>query len=102
MSGAGIAINDDELGEDIEESVAELEDSVAALAEELQDSADDAMRRVLRRIEDTVADLYDLIADEASRSVETVEEVIEERPWTSVLVAFGAGLLVAQFFRKGR
>lgn len=102
MSGAGIAINDDELGEDIEDSVAELEDSVAALAEELQDSADDAMQRVLRRIEDTVADLYDLIADEASRSVETVEEVIETRPWTSVLVAFGAGLLVAQIFRKGR
>jgi ElaB/YqjD/DUF883 family membrane-anchored ribosome-binding protein len=105
MSGAGMAINDDELDEldaDIEETVADLEDSVSALAEELKDTADVAMQRVLRRIEDTVGDLYDLIADQTSRSVETIEQTIEERPWTSLLAAFGAGVIVAKLLSRGR
>ena len=105
MSGAGMAINDDELNEldaDIEETVADLEDSVSALAEELKDTADVAMQRVLRRIEDTVADLYDVIAEQTSRSVESLEQTIEERPWISLLAAFGAGFVTAKLLSRRR
>ena len=43
-----------------------------------------------------------LIADQTSRSVETIEQTIEERPWTSLLGAFGAGVIVAKLLSRGR
>jgi ElaB/YqjD/DUF883 family membrane-anchored ribosome-binding protein len=98
MSGQGLEYDLD----GAELSASELKDGVAALADELQASADDAMRRTLRRIEVAVADIYDVIAEQGSRSVEAIEQQIDERPWTSLLVAFGFGCLVGQLVRRVR
>jgi len=42
------------------------------------------------------------VAAQAANSVETVEEIIETRPWVSVAVAFGAGCLMGMLFGGSR
>lgn len=88
--------------EDVEDTVADLKEDVSALSEELAGTASDAMRRTLRRIEDTVADLYDTVAEQGSRGVEAVERQVDERPWTSLAVAFGLGCLIGLIVGRGR
>lgn len=87
-------INDDL--EDVDQTVADLKDDVAALVGELESSATDAMRRTLNRIENSVADLYETVAEQSSRGVEAIERQVDERPWTSLLVAFGLGLVIGR------
>lgn len=40
------------------------------------------------------------ICDKSKHSKEAVEHTIRERPFQSLLVAFGTGLLIARLFRK--
>jgi ElaB/YqjD/DUF883 family membrane-anchored ribosome-binding protein len=55
---------------------------------------EDAGRRGLEIIQDSFSDLYDGLADESGRVLETVEQNIEEHPWLSLLVGFGLGCLI--------
>lgn len=99
MSERGYAYDD---LEDVEDTVADLKEDVSALSEELEGTASDAMRRTLRRIEDTVADLYDTVAEKGSRGVEAIERQVDERPWTSLAVAFGLGCLIGLIVGRER
>jgi ElaB/YqjD/DUF883 family membrane-anchored ribosome-binding protein len=86
----------------VEEQLADLKEDVSELAEELEGTASDAMRRTLRRIEDTVADLYDAVAEQSSRGVEAIERQVDERPWTSLAVAFGLGCVIGMLANRER
>ena len=97
MSDRGLGYSD---LDDVDQTVSDLKDDVSALAEELEGSASDAMRQTLRRIEDAVADIYETVAEQGSRGVEAIERQIDERPWTSLLVAFGLGCLVGLLVRR--
>ncbi|HVP85523.1 MAG TPA: hypothetical protein VMS78_12455 [Rhizomicrobium sp.] len=99
MSDKGYAY--DELDE-IDEAVAGLKDDVTALADELGENASDTMRRTLRRIEETASDLYETLAEQGSRGVEAIERQVDERPWTSLAVAFGLGVLIGIVARGDR
>lgn len=99
MSERGYAYDD---LKDVEDTVADLKEDVSALSEELEGTASDAMRRTLRRIEDTVADLYDTVAEQGSRGVEAIERQVDERPWTSLAVAFGLGCLIGLIVGRER
>jgi ElaB/YqjD/DUF883 family membrane-anchored ribosome-binding protein len=68
----------------------------------VEGTASDAMRRTLRRIEDTVADLYDAVAEQSSRGVEAIERQVDERPWTSLAVAFGLGCVIGMLANRER
>jgi ElaB/YqjD/DUF883 family membrane-anchored ribosome-binding protein len=83
----------DEL-DDVDQTVSDLKNDVSALADELGDAADDTMRRTLKRIEEAVADLYETVAEQGGRGVEAIERQVDERPWTSLFVAFGLGCLI--------
>jgi len=87
---------------DVEETVADLKEDVTALSEELEGAASEAMRRTLRRIEDTVADLYETVAEQSSRGVEAIERQVDERPWTSLAVAFGLGCVIGLIVSRER
>jgi ElaB/YqjD/DUF883 family membrane-anchored ribosome-binding protein len=86
----------------VEEQLADLKEDVSELADELEGTASDAMRRTLRRIEDTVADLYDAVAEQSSRGVEAIERQVDERPWTSLAVAFGLGCVIGMLANRER
>jgi ElaB/YqjD/DUF883 family membrane-anchored ribosome-binding protein len=77
-----------------------LGDDVADATEEAVASRADEIERLLRRVEDTVTDIYDAIAERGARSIETVEEVVEENPWLSILTAFAAGALVTHLLSR--
>jgi ElaB/YqjD/DUF883 family membrane-anchored ribosome-binding protein len=87
---------------DVEDTVADLKEDVTALSEELEGAASEAMRRTLRSIEDTVADLYETVAEQSSRGVEAIERQVDERPWTSLAVAFGLGCVIGLIVSRER
>ena len=53
-------------------------------------------------LEDQIAELYDIVADDATRSATVIEHVIVERPWLSVMLAFGLGCATAALLRPRR
>jgi len=75
--------SDDEFDDDAMDSIGERVEQF-----------EDAGRRGLEIIQDSFADLYDGLADESSRVLETVEQNIEEHPWLSLLAGFGLGCLI--------
>jgi ElaB/YqjD/DUF883 family membrane-anchored ribosome-binding protein len=84
------------------DTVAGLKDDVSAISDELGDNATDSMRRTLHRIEERVSDLYETVAAQGNRGVEAIERQVDERPWTSLSVAFGLGVLIGMIARGGR
>ncbi|MBL9147678.1 MAG: hypothetical protein JNM94_03200 [Phycisphaerae bacterium] len=48
----------------------------------------------------TVRNATKAVRDSATSAAEQVQEFVEERPFTTVLIAFGAGLLAASLFRR--
>jgi ElaB/YqjD/DUF883 family membrane-anchored ribosome-binding protein len=82
-------------------------------ADFLQDNEDDVLlgdvpnvprelKNRMHLLEDQVAELYDLVADDASRSATVIEQSIVERPWLSVALAFGLGCATAALLRPSR
>ncbi len=53
-------------------------------------------------LEDQIAELYDIVADDATRSANVIEHVIVDRPWLSVALAFGLGAAAAALLRPSR
>jgi ElaB/YqjD/DUF883 family membrane-anchored ribosome-binding protein len=97
MSAAGRIVND---VNDLKDDSRRLgEDATDAAEEGIASRADD-IERILRRVEDTVSDLYDTVAERGARSVETVEETVAENPWLSMLAAFAAGALLTHLLSR--
>jgi len=97
MSGASRIIDDaNELEEDI---YAATDDAAAGAQRTLARRADD-IDRMLGRLEDTISDIYDTVADQSTRSIETVEEIVQESPWISIFTAFAAGALAAHLLNR--
>ncbi|HEY2071391.1 MAG TPA: hypothetical protein VGG48_17670 [Rhizomicrobium sp.] len=97
MSAAGRIVND----------VNDLKDDAQNLGEDAADAAEGTFRsraadieRLLRRVEDMAADLYESVTERGQRSIETVEETVEENPWLSLLAAFAAGALVTHLLSR--
>ena len=84
-------------GGGIEERIKRLREETGDLADRIPDLPAQA-REALRDIEHRLGELYDTVASQAATSVETVEEIIETRPWVSVAVAFGLGCAMGVLF----
>jgi ElaB/YqjD/DUF883 family membrane-anchored ribosome-binding protein len=82
----------DGVEETVEDRLNRLRADADAIIEEGEDLPED-IRNSLEAIEERIADLYDMVSEQAAYSAEVVEEIIETRPWLSVAVAFGAGVL---------
>jgi ElaB/YqjD/DUF883 family membrane-anchored ribosome-binding protein len=82
----------DDAEEGVEERLNRLRADADAIIEEGEDLPDD-IRGSLEAIEERIAEIYDVVSEQAAYSAEVVEEIIETRPWMSVAVAFGAGCL---------
>ena len=78
--------------ETVEDRLNRLRADAEAIIEEGAELPEE-IRTSLDAIEERVAELYDMVSQQAAYSAEVVEEIIETRPWMSVAVAFGAGCL---------
>lgn len=83
---------------DLAERIARLQDEADMVAGDLPNIPDELKNR-MQSLQDQIADLYAQISEEASYSVDAVEEAIVARPWTSALIAFGVGCIVGVLLR---
>jgi ElaB/YqjD/DUF883 family membrane-anchored ribosome-binding protein len=60
------------------------------------------LKNRMHLLEDQVAELYEFVADDATRSATVIEKSIVERPWLSVALAFGLGCATAALLRPSR
>lgn len=87
--------------EAVVQDVKNLKADTAALAGQMQNKATDTVNGTLRRIEDTVSDIWDSISRTSTQSYEAVERNVEQRPFTSILAAFVAGAALGWVFDRG-
>lgn len=90
MDNQGNGIRNSEY-EAVVQDVKNLKADTAALAGEMKGKANDTINGTLRRIEDTVSDIWDSISRTGTQSYEAVERNVEQRPLTAILAAFVAG-----------
>ena len=80
------------------ERIARLQDEADMIAGDLPNIPDELKNR-MQSLQDQISELYAQVTEEAAYSVDAVEEAIVARPWTSALIAFGLGALVATLLR---
>lgn len=80
--------------EAVVQDVKNLKADTVALAGEMQNKATDTVNGTLRRIEDTLSDIWGSVSRTSTQSYETVERNVEQRPFTSILAAFVAGAAI--------
>jgi ElaB/YqjD/DUF883 family membrane-anchored ribosome-binding protein len=104
MSAAGRIVND---VNDLETDADRLGGDAYRLGQDVGDATEEAVgrradeiERLLLRIEDTISSIYDTVVDRGARSIETVEDVVEENPWLSILAAFAAGALATHLLSR--
>src|ERR1700743_2334774 len=83
----------DSAEDSIEDRLNRLRADADAIADEAEELPDD-IRSSLDDMDDRITELYDIVSAQAAQSMETVEEIIETRPWASVAVAFVAGAVL--------
>jgi ElaB/YqjD/DUF883 family membrane-anchored ribosome-binding protein len=83
----------DSLGDD----VAVLKRDLSRLMEHMKngsyDVATDSARDAVERLSNEADQLYRSLAKQGNRSIKAVSRQVEEQPLTSLLVAFGVGLI---------
>jgi ElaB/YqjD/DUF883 family membrane-anchored ribosome-binding protein len=84
-----------------DESIVQDNDDVDVMLGDMPNVPRELKNR-MHLLEDQVAELYELIADDATRSATVIEHVITERPWMSVALAFGLGCVTAALLRPSR
>jgi ElaB/YqjD/DUF883 family membrane-anchored ribosome-binding protein len=75
------------------EDMATLKRDFSALLENLKSSANGAARGAAARVGDKANDLYDEMHERSRQSAEAVRHEVEERPLTSLAIAFAVGFI---------
>ncbi len=96
----------DELGS-IQTDLKELRDDVAALCQSIVEAGksglDDARFRVSRKTRENLEELLDRLKsarDRGRKTVSSLESTIEEKPLTSLIVAFVVGLFAGKLVSR--
>jgi ElaB/YqjD/DUF883 family membrane-anchored ribosome-binding protein len=64
------------------------------------DGASETAQNLLSQINERASDLYENMSDQGERSVKALTRQVEERPITSLLVAFGIGLIASRLLSR--
>jgi ElaB/YqjD/DUF883 family membrane-anchored ribosome-binding protein len=64
------------------------------------DGASEAAQNLLNQINERASDIYDSVSDRGERSIRAISRQVEERPIASLLVAFGAGMIVSRLLSR--
>jgi ElaB/YqjD/DUF883 family membrane-anchored ribosome-binding protein len=64
------------------------------------DGASETAQNLLSQLNERASDLYESASDQGDRSVKAITRQVEERPITSLLVAFGIGLIASRLLSR--
>jgi ElaB/YqjD/DUF883 family membrane-anchored ribosome-binding protein len=88
----------------IVDDLATLKRDFARLMEQMKsgaiDGASETAENLLGRLNERASELYDSMSDRSERSVKAISRQVEERPITSLLVAFGIGMLASRLLSR--
>jgi ElaB/YqjD/DUF883 family membrane-anchored ribosome-binding protein len=91
----------------IKQDLAALRKTIDDLADDFNRAGDNAVEEAAARFGETVkklrAQLNEAVQDVAERgrrSAETVTSSVSERPMQSLMLAFAAGMIIAQFLKR--
>jgi len=84
----------------LKDDLAKLRADVAALSAAVRDTASDTVQEQIDAIRDRISHLASDAREESQQRLDDLAGQIEERPLTSVLLAFGVGLLIGKLFDR--
>ena len=91
----------------IKEDLAALRKTIDDLADDFNRAGDNAVEHAAERFGETVKKLRSQlneavqdVAERGRRSKETVTASVNERPMQSLMLAFAAGMVIAQFLKR--
>lgn len=84
----------------LKDDLAKLRADVASLSATLRDITSDTVHEQVDAIRGRINNLTDSAKAEGQQRLDDLTDQIEERPLTSVLIAFGAGLLIGKLFDR--
>ncbi|GIL39763.1 DUF883 family protein [Roseiterribacter gracilis] len=84
----------------VRDDLTKLSDDIANLAASLKEGATDAAREQLAAARDRFERLTDEARTRGEEHLENLAATIEERPLTSVLIAFGVGIVLGRLFDR--
>ena len=79
--------------ENLAEDMAALKRDFAALLSHVKTGANQAARGAATRVGEEASDLYDELGERGRKSAEAVRHEVEERPLTSLAIAFAVGFI---------
>jgi ElaB/YqjD/DUF883 family membrane-anchored ribosome-binding protein len=86
--------------ETLAKDFATMKNDIAAIAAKFKsgigNGASDAMHDATSRLSERATDLYENLSAQGKRSVKAVSDQVEERPLTSLLVAFAVGFCASK------
>lgn len=84
----------------ISDDVAALKDDVASLVRQMKTMAGQYGQTAADSLSDQAADVYEAVAEKGRRGASSVAAHIEEKPITSLLVAFAAGFVFSKILSR--
>ncbi len=75
-----------------------LRSDIAALKDSFQSFASDRVRSTISDAQQRLGQVSEKARTQSRQSLETLSEEIEERPLTSILLAFGVGVILGRLF----
>jgi ElaB/YqjD/DUF883 family membrane-anchored ribosome-binding protein len=64
------------------------------------DGAGKTAQDLLEQLNERASDLYDRVSEQGESSVKAISRQVEERPFTSLLVAFGVGVIASRLLSR--
>ncbi len=93
--------------ETLKKDIEELRGSIEKLSKDVSSIGQSMAKDIKARAGETAENVRDgakatvrQIGEKGKQGAEAVENTVRERPFQSLLVAFGAGLLISQLIRK--
>jgi ElaB/YqjD/DUF883 family membrane-anchored ribosome-binding protein len=84
----------------VRDDLTKLSNDIASLAESLKEGATDAAREKLAAARDRFERLTEEARTRSEEHLDNLAATIEERPLTSVLIAFGVGIILGRLFDR--
>ncbi|MGH7104603.1 MAG: DUF883 family protein [Acetobacteraceae bacterium] len=84
----------------LREELATIREMLASTGSDMLAGSRDAAQRRLSALQDEVGKLASDVKDQGGEMLERLDHKVQERPLTSLAVAFGVGLLAAQLLRR--
>ncbi len=88
----------------IVDDLATLKRDFARLMEQMKtgaiDGASETAENLLRQLNERASELYENMSDQGERSIKAISRQVEERPITSLLVAFGIGMIASRLLSR--